>query len=437
MPLTGEQPVEILQGLLRFDTSNPPGDERACIEWIRDLIAAAPGADCPIELVGDAERPSLIARLAGAGDSPPLLLQGHVDVVPAEGEWTHPPFAAEIDDGFLWGRGTLDMKGGVAMMLAAFLRAKAAATPPPGDVIFCALADEEAGSARGATLLVRESPELFEGVKYAIGEFGAFTMNIAGKRLYPVMVAEKQVFWIRATFRGPAGHGSMPVRGGAMAKLGKLLTGLDGNRLPVHITPPVRSMIEAIAAELPLPQKLMLRAMLEPAATNRILDLLGDRKAFFDPLLHNTVSATVVRGGNKANVIPGEVSVELDCRLLPGSGPEEVLEEIHKTTGVEIDEYEVLQHDPGAAQPDLGLFGELAATLTELDPEARVVPMVLPAVTDGRFFSQLGIQTYGFLPMPLPDDLPFMQLVHAPDERIPVDAIEFGTTAIARVLTRF
>ena len=227
MALSGEQPVEILQQLLRFDTTNPPGNERECIEWIRDLIGAAPGADCTLELAGDPERPSLIARLAGSGASPPLLLQGHVDVVPAEGEWTHPPFAGEIDDGFLWGRGTLDMKGGVAMMLAAFLRAKAAGTPPPGDVIFCALADEEAGSARGAALLVRERPELFAGVKYAIGEFGAFTMNIAGKRLYPVMVAEKQVFWIRATFRGPAGHGSMPVRGGAMAKLGKLLTGLD------------------------------------------------------------------------------------------------------------------------------------------------------------------------------------------------------------------
>jgi acetylornithine deacetylase/succinyl-diaminopimelate desuccinylase-like protein len=323
------------------------------------------------------------------------------------------------------------------MMLAAFLRAKAADTLPPGDVIFCALADEEAGSGRGAALLVRESPELFEGVRYAIGEFGAFTMDIAGKRLYPVMVAEKQVFWIRATFRGPAGHGSMPIRGGAMAKLGQLLTGLDRNRLPVHITPPVRAMIEAIAAELPLPQKLMLRAMLEPAATNRILDLLGDRKAFFDPILHNTVSPTVVRGGNKANVIPGEVSVELDCRLLPGSGPEEVLAEIHSVTGVEIDSYEVLQHDPGATQPDLGLFDELAAALTELDPDARVVPMVLPAVTDGRFFSELGIQTYGFLPMPLPADLPFMQLVHASDERIPVDALEFGTAAIARVLRCF
>jgi acetylornithine deacetylase/succinyl-diaminopimelate desuccinylase-like protein len=430
-------PVEILQKLIRFDTTNPPGDERECIEWIATLIRDAPGAGCATELVGDPERPSLIARLSGAGDSPPLLLQGHVDVVPAEGEWTHPPFAAEIHDDFIWGRGALDMKGGVAMMLAGFLRAKAATTPPPGDVIFCALADEEGGSGRGAALLVRENPELFEGVRFAIGEFGAFTMAIGGKRLFPVMVAEKQVFWIRATFRGPAGHGSMPVRGGAMAKLGELLTGLDRKRLPVHVTPPVRMMIEAIAAELPLPQKLLLRAMLEPPATDRILGLLGERKVFFDPLLHNTVSATVVRGGNAANVIPGEVSVELDCRLLPGFGPEQVLAEIEQTTGVAIDEHEVLQHDPGGAEPDLGMFDELAAILTELDPGARVVPMVLPAVTDGRFFAALGIQTYGFLPMPLPEDLPFMQLIHAPDERIPVAAVEFGAEAIARLLTRF
>ena len=434
---SGERPVELLQALLRFDTTNPPGNERECILWIEDLIRAAPGADCTIELVGDGERPSLIARLAGAGNSPPLLLQGHVDVVPATGEWTHPPFAGEIADRMLWGRGTLDMKGGVAMMLAAFLRAKATASPPPGDVIFCALADEEAGSGRGAALLVRERPELFEGVRFAIGEFGAFTMSVAGRRLYPVMVAEKQVCWMRATFRGPTGHGSMPVRGGAMAQVGRLLTGLDKHRLPVHITPPVRAMIEAMAAELPLPQKLMLRALLQPRATDRILDLLGERKVFFDPILHNTVSANVLRAGEKINVIPAEATVELDCRLLPGFSAEDVVAEIAEATGVEICEFEIVQHDATSAELDLGLFETLAGVLGELDPEARVVPMVLPAVTDGRFFSALGIQTYGFLPMPLPDDLPFMQLVHAPDERIPPAAVEFGADAIERLLQRF
>ncbi len=435
----GERPVELLQELLRFDTSNPPGNERECLAWIEEVIAAAPGPPCETKLVGDPERPSLVARLAGAGSSPPLLLQGHVDVIVADGEWTHPPFAGEVHDGVVWGRGALDMKGGVAMMLAAFLRAKAkaAGSPPPGDVIFCALADEEAGSNYGAALLVDESPELFEGVRYAIGEFGGFTMEAAGKRLYPVMVAEKQVLWLRLTFRGPAGHGSMPIRGGAIGKLGKLLEGLDRNRLPVHVTPPVRLMIEAMAAELPLPQKLVLRALLEPRTTDLALPLLGERRSFFEPLLRNTASATIVGGGSKVNVIPAEATVEIDCRMLPGFAAEQVLPEIEKAAGVELENVEIVQHDPVAAEPDLALFDRLAGILTELDPEARVVPMVLPAVTDGRFFSKLGIQTYGFLPMPLPADLPFMQLIHAPDERIPAAAVEFGTNAIERLLARF
>lgn len=435
----GERPVELLQRLLRFDTTNPPGDERECIAWIESVIAEAPGADCEVRLAGDPERPSLVARLAGAGDSPPLLLQGHVDVIAAEGDWTHPPFAGEIHDGVVWGRGALDMKGGVAMMLAAFLRAKAKApsSPPPGDIIFCALADEEAGSMRGAAKLVDERPELFEGVRFAIGEFGGFTMESAGKRLYPVMVAEKQVLWLRVTFRGPAGHGSIPIRGGAIGKLGKLLSGLDRNKLPIHITPPVRLMIEAMAEEMPLPQKLALRAMLEPRATDLTLALFGDRRPFFEALLRNTASATIVRGGNKVNVIPGEATVEIDCRMLPGIAPAEAIAEIEKAAGVELEEVETIQHDPVAGEPDMELFERLAGILRELDPQARPVPMVLPAVTDGRFFSKLGIQTYGFLPMPLPADLPFMELIHAPDERIPASAIEFGTEAIERLLARF
>ncbi len=435
----GERPVELLQTMLRFDTSNPPGNERECIAWVERLIADAPGPECDVRLVGEPERPTLVARLAGAGASAPLLLQGHVDVVPAEGEWTHPPFAGEIHDGVVWGRGALDMKGGVAMMLAAFLRAKAKAddSPPPGDVILCALSDEEAGSRRGAELVVSEHAELFEGVRFAVGEFGGFTMDVAGKRLFPVMVAEKQVLWLRVTFRGPTGHGSLPIRDGAVGKLGRLLAGLDRRRLPVHITAPVRAMIEAIGAELPLPQKLVMRALLEPRTTDLALGLIGERKTFFDPLLHNTASPTIVSAGTKVNVIPPEATVELDCRLLPGFGPEQAIAEIEEAAGVTLDECEILQHDPGAGEPDMGLFEALSGILGELDPGARTVPMVLPAVTDGRFFSRLGIQTYGFLPMPLPPDLAFMQLIHAPDERIPAAAVEFGADAIERLLARF
>ena len=429
-----DRPAELLQRLLRFDTSNPPGNERECIEWIRGLLEAI---GCEVRIVAsEPERPSLIARLRGRGASPPLLLQGHVDVVAARGEWEHAPFAGELADGYVWGRGALDMKGGVAMMLAAFMRAKARGAEPPGDVILCLLADEEGGSALGAEFLVREHAELFDGVRYSIGEFGGFTLDVAGRRFYPIMVAEKQVCWTRATLRGPAGHGSMPIRGGAMGKLGRLLNALDRRRLPVHVTPVVRSMVEAIAADVPPTLSVPLQGLLVPALTDRLLDLFGERGTLFDPLLHNTASVTVVAGGEKINVIPDVVSLELDGRLLPGSTPEQLFAELRALAGVEL-ELEVVRHDPVAAEPDLALFDTLAGVLGELDPTGKPIPMLLPGVTDGRFFSRLGIQTYGFLPMQLPAELPFMRLIHAENERLPVDAVEFGTEAIERVLDRF
>jgi acetylornithine deacetylase/succinyl-diaminopimelate desuccinylase-like protein len=429
-----ERPVELLQKLLRFDTSNPPGNERECIEWIRGLLEEL---GCEVRILArDPARPNLIARLPGRGVSAPLLLQGHVDVVAARGEWRHPPFAGELDGGYVWGRGALDMKGGVAMMLAAFMRAKAGGTAPPGDVILCVLADEEAGSDLGASFLVREHPELFSGVRFAIGEFGGFTMQLAGRRFYPIMVAEKQVCWARATLRGRAGHGSLPIRGGAMGKLARLLGELDRRRLPVHVTPVAREMIAAIATELPAPLALPLRGLLKPQLTDRLLEVIGERAKVFDPLLHNTASATIVAGGEKINVIPDELTLQLDCRLLPGFGPQDVFAELRALSGLDL-ELEVIRYEPTAAEPDLTLFDTLAETLRQLDPAARPIPLLLPAVTDGRFFSLLGIQTYGFLPMQLPEDMAFMDLIHAENERLPADALEFGTQAIARVLQRF
>jgi len=429
-----DRPAEVLARLLRFDTSNPPGDERECIAWVETLLG---GLDAEVRLLArDPERPNLVARLAGRGERPPLLLQGHVDVVAARGKWEHPPFAGEQAGGYVWGRGALDMKGGVAMMLAAFMRVAASGARPPGDVILCLLADEEAGSDLGANYLVSSHADLFDGVRYALGEFGGFTMDIAGRRIYPIMVAEKQICWTLARIRGAAGHGSLGLRGGATAKLGKLLSRLDRRRLPVHVTPVVRSMVEAIAAELPTAATLPLRALLQPALTDPLLDVLGERARLFDPLLHNTASANIIAAGEKINVVPDEASAQLDCRLLPGFGPEQLFAELRALSRVEL-ELEVLRHDPVAAEPDLGMFATLASILRELDSSARPVPMLLPGATDGRFFARLGIQTYGFLPMPLPAELQFMRLIHAENERVPVEAIEFGTHAITRVLERF
>jgi acetylornithine deacetylase/succinyl-diaminopimelate desuccinylase-like protein len=327
------------------------------------------------------------------------------------------------------------MKGGVAMMLAAFLRAKAENADLPGDVLLVLLADEEAGSDMGAKFLVEEHPELFEGVRYAIGEFGGFPMYIGGKRFYPIQVAEKQICWMKATVRGRGGHGSMPVRGGAMAKLGELLQKLDQNRLPVHITPVVREMFEIMADALGGEMAQGLRMALNPALTDQVLDAMGPAGFLFDTMLHNTVSPTILHGSNKINVIPSEVSVQLDGRILPGQTPDDLVRELHELVGDEV-EFEILRHDPGPSEPDMGWFETLGSILREHDPEGIPVPMLIGGVTDARFFSRVGIQTYGYLPMNLPPDFDFSSTIHAADERIPVEAVAFGADAIYKALLK-
>jgi acetylornithine deacetylase/succinyl-diaminopimelate desuccinylase-like protein len=384
----------------------------------------------------DGARPNLVARIEGRGHAPPLLLQGHVDVVSTAGQqWSRPPFDGRIEDGYVWGRGALDMKSGVAMMLAAFMRAKTGAATPPGDLILCLLSDEEAGGDLGARYMVEHHAGLFDGVRHAIGEFGGFSVEVGGRTLFPIAVAEKQICWMRATVRGPGGHGSLPMHGGAMARVGRLLSNLDRRRLPVHITPVARDMIGAISDAVPRQFALPLKALLRPALTDRALTAMGRHGAWFDPLLHNTANATIVSGGHKVNVIPSEVELELDCRLLPGLAPQDAIAELRELAE-EGTEFEVLRYDQGPARPDMSLYPMLAEVLRELDGSARPVPFLLAASSDARHFAQLGIQTYGFLPMRLPAELRFAELVHAADERIPESELEFGTRAISLALER-
>ncbi len=429
------RPAELLQRLIRFDTTNPPGAEAACIAYIQELLTAA-GIPSAI-LAHEPARPNLLARLPGRGTAPPLLLQGHVDVVTtADQVWQHPPFGGEIHDGYVWGRGTLDMKGGVAMMIAAVLRAQATGTPPPGDVLLLVVSDEEAFGIEGAGYLIREHADRFAGVRYALGEFGGFPLPLAGQMFYPIMVAEKQSCRVRATVRGPGGHAAWPQRGGAMAQLGTLLDRLNGARLPVHVTPVVAGMIEAMVPVLPAALGGPLTALLDPAQTDALLEGIGPMGRLFDVLLHNTVSPTIVAGGEATNVHPSRITLELDGRTLPGYGPQELKSELYALISEGV-EWEVTGEDAGPAVSDLGLFPTLAAVIREADPSAVPIPYMLPAVTDGRYFARLGIQTYGFLPMNLPPDFDFQATIHAADERIPVTAMAFGADAIYQVLQRF
>lgn len=429
------RPAEILQKLIQFDTTNPPGNEAACIQYIRGLLTEA-GIDSTI-LAKDPNRPNLVARIKGQGKTNPILLYGHVDVVTTENQqWEHPPFEGKLVDGFIWGRGTLDMKGGVAMMVAAFLRAHAEGLQPPGDIILAIVSDEEVGGDFGAKYLVQEHAGLFKDVRYAIGEFGGFTLQIGKKRFYPIMIAEKQICWMKVTARGQGGHGSMPVRGGAMATLADALKRLDEKHTPVHITPPARLMVEAMASALGGVQGFLLGQLNNPVMTQTILNLLGERGRTFYPLFHNTASPTILHGSSKINVIPGEVSVELDGRLLPGNKPEDMMRELSEILGKNV-QLDLVQFEAGPSEPDMGMFDTLAGILRESDPEGVPIPLLLSGVTDGRFFSTLGIQTYGFLPMTLPEDFNFASVIHAANERIPAAAVQFGADAIYKALGRF
>jgi acetylornithine deacetylase/succinyl-diaminopimelate desuccinylase-like protein len=430
-----ERPSELLQHLIRFNTTNPPGDELACVQYINGLLQDA-GIETTI-LALDEKRPNLIARLPGNGNAPPLLLQGHVDVVTtAHQEWQQPPFEGQLVDGYIWGRGALDMKGGVAMMVAAFLRAHINQADLPGDVILTILSDEENGGRFGAKFLVEEHPEQFDGVRFAIGEFGGFSMEIAGQRFYSIMVAEKQICWLKLTIKGPGGHGSRPIRGGAMAKLGRILQQLDQEQLPIHITPAARQMFESIAAAVPEPMYSILHQVIKPDLSDTMLKSLGELAPLLSPLLRHTVSPTIVRGGEKINVIPSGIELQLDGRLLPGFIPDDLITELRPLIGDEA-EIELVHHDPGPPAPDMALFQTLAGILQQADPGAIPIPTLLTGVTDARFFARLGIQTYGFLPMPLPADFNFAQTVHAANERIPAAALDFGTDAIYTALQRF
>jgi acetylornithine deacetylase/succinyl-diaminopimelate desuccinylase-like protein len=426
-------PLEVLQTLVRFDTTNPPGTEAACIAYLDNLFKQT-GFTTTI-LGKTPERTNLITRLAGRGEAPPVVWQAHVDVVTtAEQTWQHPPFAAEIVDGVLWGRGTLDDKGAAAMMTVALLRAKAQGIKPPGDIIFTALADEEAGADYGAKFLVEEHPEQFAGVRFAIGEGGGVSITMGGKKCYVIMLAEKQLCPIRLTLRGHAGHGSVPLRGQAMAKLARVLDKLDRKRLPVHVTPVAHAMIAGISDALPFPQNVVLRQLLSPALTDRVLDMLGNKGEQLSASLHNTASPTIVRGGERINVIPGEITLGLDGRLLPGFTPDDMQRELRALLGDDVD-IAVERYEPGPEPADMERYLVLADILRKADPEGIPVPYLVSGVTDARHFAKLGIQSYGFIPMQIPDEL--IKTIHAADERIPVATLEWGTQVLLETLQRF
>ncbi|MEW2500999.1 M20/M25/M40 family metallo-hydrolase [Amycolatopsis sp. NPDC047767] len=432
--------VPLLQDLIRINTVNPPGDEGQCVAYVERLLSAA---GILTKIFGlDDRRTNLIARVPGRGEAPPLLLHAHSDVVGVTGQnWLYPPFDGLLVEGEVWGRGAIDMKGGLAMMLASLLNLRERGEPPAGDVVLAVVADEEAGSESGAGFLVREHPELFDDVRYAIGEEGGAGVELGGVRFHPIVVAEKRAAWLRLRLRGAGGHGSrLAPPDATIARLGGVLTTLSGVRLPRHPTAAADRMLAALSDALPEPLAAEVARLRHDNVRDAVPSGLPLEEALLlDSVLRHTVNPTVVRASDKINVLPSEITVDLDGRILPGEFTMAgFLREVQDLVGLD-GELEVLLEGEKVpadiAEPEFGPFYEcLTGVLRKLDPLGVPLPVVTPASTDARLFAQLGIRCYGWLPLRLPPGSGHRRLLHVANERVPVDALEFGTDCLTELL---
>ena len=419
--------VELLRHLIRFDTSNPPGREIDCARWLKSLLDDYEIENQILHPPGKPDRCSVVARIAGRGDAPPLLLQGHIDVVTVHGQrWSRDPFGGEIADGCIWGRGAVDMKGGLTMMLHAMLRAQQSDVPPPGDIILAAVADEELGGRSGAAFLVKDHPHLFEGAKHALGELGGFTVHARGRRFYPIMVGEKHICRIRVRFLGSGGHGSQIHRDTALSRAARAVRRMERRHPPFKLVEATRAMLETMSEQMSITETMALRMAMNPNTTGVALGLMGDRVGrMLEPMLRDTINPTIIEGGVQENAVPSEVEVLLDCRLLPGSSQSDIVREVLAVVG-ENAEIKVERYEDGPPTVDMALMPYLANLIETADPGSKAIPYMVAGGTDAKWFHELGIDTYGFTPMRLPPNLDFMSLFHGEDERIPIDALNFG-----------
>jgi acetylornithine deacetylase/succinyl-diaminopimelate desuccinylase-like protein len=435
----GDETVALLRALLRFDTTNPPGNELPCARHVADWLRDA-GLE-PVVLESQPGRGNVVTRVKGSGALPPLVLVAHLDVVPADrGRWTRDPFGGEVHDGWIWGRGAVDMKhmAAMSMVVLKLLRARGAALVR--DVIFAAVSDEEAGCDRGSRFLVDEHPDLVR-AEYMLGEVGGATTHIGGKRFYPVMVAEKGICHVRMKVRGEPGHGSMPREDSAVVRLAEAIVQVGRTRLPQHNTRVVEEFLgrlsEALAGVQGVVLERLLNARLAPVILKNVLGRKDPALArSFAAMLSNTASPTVLQGSNKFNVIPGEASVELDGRTLPGQTADDLLAELRALVAHDV-EFEVLRDAPPVITEAAGpVVDAITQAVQRHDPGGIVLPTLMPGFTDAKSLSRLGTRCYGFVPVRWPERGPkFSALFHGDDERIPEDGLRWGVKVLHDVVS--
>ncbi|MFB9376520.1 M20/M25/M40 family metallo-hydrolase [Kineococcus gynurae] len=423
--------VDLCRDLLRIDTSNygdgsGPGEREAAEHVMAKLTEV--GLD-PLYVEGFPRRGNVVVRIPGeergTAERGALLLHGHLDVVPAQAaDWKVDPFSGELADGCLWGRGAVDMKDMDAMLLAVVRELVSSGRRPPRDLVVAFLADEEAGGPQGARWLVDNRPELFEGVTEAVSEVGGFSVDVDGHRTYLLQTAEKGIAWLRLVAHGRAGHGSQVGTDNAVTRLCAAVARIGAHEWPLEYTPTVRQFLDGVSeiTGVPFDER-------DPSA---LLARLGTTARWVGATLQNTSNPTQLQAGYKHNVIPGSASALVDCRFLPGR-QEELLATIRELAGERVDVEEV--HVDTALETEFAapLVDRMRAALEAEDPGAGVLPYCLSGGTDNKSFARLGIRGYGFAPLRLPAGMDFAGMFHGVDERVPVDALEFGV----RVLRRF
>jgi acetylornithine deacetylase/succinyl-diaminopimelate desuccinylase-like protein len=432
-----EETVNHLSRLIRAETVNPPGNEEPAIRVVKEILERDGFGSEDFKVLESAPgRVNLVARLRGDGSQRPLLLSGHVDVVPVERErWTHDPFGGEVIDGEVWGRGALDMKGFLSMYLQIFLQVRRRGLPLKRDLILAAIADEEAGFTHGSQFLTEKHRDLID-AEYALTEGGAMTLYFGKTKAYMIQVAEKGVCWLRMTASGKPGHGSLPHEDNAVLHLAQAIDRIrEAGHLPVHITPTFRSMLKSASGQVRGPAGMLVGLAGNPAMVNLILPRMkGQTRSILTALTTNTCTPTVLQAGSKTNVIPSTAEVDLDCRKLPGQTVEDVIREIKAIVG-EGFTFEPLQTSDGAqVSAESPLYKTLERCTRKMDSEGLIVPLMMPGATDASQYQKTGIQTYGFTPGLLPPEFPTVSLGHGHDERLPVSFIESGLPVLWDVI---
>jgi acetylornithine deacetylase/succinyl-diaminopimelate desuccinylase-like protein len=451
--------IEDLRALIRIPSVNPPpsqgdGETRAARHVAAVLDEAGVAAEILEPVAG---RGSVVARLRGEGTGgEPLLLLSHIDVVPAPPEgWTHDPFGADVADGYVWGRGAVDMKGMVAMEVAVLRRLAAetraagrdpAGDPVPGltrDILFAATADEEAGGRLGAGWIVDHEPNRVRAAA-ALNEIGGVSVDFGGRRFYPIGVAEKGYVVFRITVRGTWGHGSMPRSDNAAVRAAAIV-GRLAEPGPSRVTPAMSRFIATVADELGGATGDLVRRIASPdgtegdAAIDRLCDEMYGRAT--RALLRDTASPNIIRAGIKYNVIPGVAEIEVDCRTLPGTDAAAMRAELRRRVGEELwahCDVEVALAGPAVEAPlDTSLYRTIETTVRDHDPDGIPVPIMVPFATDAKHTDRLAVPTYGFSPLRLDPDERFLERFHGIDERIGVDALRFGLPVLYDVVRRF